>query len=506
MEEESSQRKSGAILSYLAILLNTLIQIVYAPFLIRMLGQSEYGLYSLVSSIIGYLTILDLGFGNAIIVYTSKYKSQGKIEEEKKLHGMFFVIFLIIGLIAGILGIILFLNVGKIFGETLTENEILKAKAMMLILSVNLVITFSFSIYSSILSAYERFTFKKIIAILNSILKPLIMLPLLFIGCKSLTLIIIISILNIFTCLSNYLYCKKKLNIIIKFNGFDKKIFKVIFGYSIFIFIGEIVDKINWSADQFILGAVSGTIAVSIYSVASQLNNMFISFSSIMSSIFLPKISKMVATKVDDKKISDEFVKIGRIQFFIIFLMASGFVVLGKNFITLWAGDSYIESFYVALVLILPLCVPLIQTLGLSIMQAKNKYKFRAIITFIMSIINIIVSIFLARRYGPLGAAIGTSISLIVCNIVILNIYYYKALKLDIFKFWKEIFKQIIPFSIPIAIIIAFKLITKLDGWSGIIISGGLYTIMYGLTSYFIVMNEYEKELIKKILIKIKKF
>ncbi len=506
MEEESSQRKSGAILSYLAILLNTLIQIVYAPFLIRMLGQSEYGLYSLVSSIIGYLTILDLGFGNAIIVYTSKYKSQGKIEEEKKLHGMFFVIFLIIGLIAGILGIILFLNVGKIFGETLTENEILKAKAMMLILSVNLVITFSFSIYSSILSAYERFTFKKIIAILNSILKPLIMLPLLFIGYKSLTLIIIISILNIFTCLSNYLYCKKKLNIIIKFNGFDKKIFKVIFGYSIFIFIGEIVDKINWSADQFILGAVSGTIAVSIYSVASQLNNMFISFSSIMSSIFLPKISKMVATKVDDKKISDEFVKIGRIQFFIIFLMASGFVVLGKNFITLWAGDSYIESFYVALVLILPLCVPLIQTLGLSIMQAKNKYKFRAIITFIMSIINIIVSIFLARRYGPLGAAIGTSISLIVCNIVILNIYYYKALKLDIFKFWKEIFKQIIPFSIPIAIIIAFKLITKLDGWSGIIISGGLYTIMYGLTSYFIVMNEYEKELIKKILIKIKKF
>ena len=57
----SNQRKSGVVLSYVSIILNTLIQLLYTPLLIRMLGQSEYGLYSLVSSIIGYLTVLDLG-------------------------------------------------------------------------------------------------------------------------------------------------------------------------------------------------------------------------------------------------------------------------------------------------------------------------------------------------------------------------------------------------------------------------------------------------------------
>ena len=90
---DSTQRKSGAILSYVSIIVNTLIQLLYTPLLIRMLGQSEYGLYSLVASIIGYLTIMDLGFGNAIIVYTAKYRAQGKKEEEQKLHGMFNIVF-----------------------------------------------------------------------------------------------------------------------------------------------------------------------------------------------------------------------------------------------------------------------------------------------------------------------------------------------------------------------------------------------------------------------------
>ena len=76
---DSQERKSGAVLSYVVIIVNTLIQLLYTPLLIRKLGQSEYGLYSLVASIIGYLTIMDLGFGNAIIVYTSKYRACARV-------------------------------------------------------------------------------------------------------------------------------------------------------------------------------------------------------------------------------------------------------------------------------------------------------------------------------------------------------------------------------------------------------------------------------------------
>lgn len=500
----SSQRKNGAILSYVSIIASTLVQLLYTPFLIRMLGQSEYGLYSLVYSIIGYLTVLDLGFGNAIVVYTAKYREQKKYEEERRLHGMFFIIFCIIGIIAAILGLILYFNVQNIFGNTMTNQEIGKAKVMMLILTINLAITFIFNIYSSIITAYEKFTYQKLMTILNTLLKPLLMIPLLFLGYKSISLCVIITLINIGIMISNYIYCKKKLGIKVKFQGFDKKVFKEIFGYSFFIFLGVIVDKVNWSVDQFVLGAVSGTIAVSLYSVASHINTVFINLSTAISGVMLPKMSKMVAKNASSKELTNEFIKVGRLQYLLIFLMASGLTLFGKEFFIAWAGKEYITSYYIALILIIPLCIPLIQNLGLSIMQAKNMHKFRSILLFLIAIANIFISIPLAKLYGGIGSAIGTSISLIIGNIIIINIYYQKRVGINVISFWKEIIKMTIPFIIPITIILVIMNFITLHGYTHLIVFGGIYTLIYCGICYLLVMNDYEKNIVNKALKKLK--
>lgn len=499
----SNERKRGAILSYLSIILSTVVQLVYTPLLIRMLGQSEYGLYSLVSSVIGYLTVLDLGFGNAIVVFTAKYRANKEYDKEKKLHGMFLVIFCIIGLIAGLLGLLLYFNVPLLFGKTMADIELHKAKIMMLILSFNLAVTFPFSIYSSIITAYEKFTFQKIMSILNTLLKPLLMIPLLFLGYKSITMTVVITVVNIIVLLSNYFYCKKKLGVNIKFMGFDKKLFKTIFSYSFFIFLGVIVDKVNWSVDQFVLGAVSGTIAVSLYSVASQINTLFVNLSGAMSGVLLPKMSKMIAKNVSNKEITNEFIKVGRIQYLIIFLMASGFTLFGKEFIMAWAGKDFATSYYIAVILILPLCVPLIQNLGISIMQAKNMHKFRSILLALIAIANIFVSIPLAKAYGGIGSAIGTSLSLIIGNIIILNIYYHKKVGINVIEFWKSIIKMTIPMLIPIVAIVILMHFATLHGYVNLIVFGGIYTILYCLTCYFLVMDDYEKNIVNKVLIKL---
>lgn len=498
-----NQRKIGAILSYVSIAASTLVQLLYTPFLISKLGQSEYGLYSLINSVIGYLTVLDLGFGNAIIVYTAKYRAQGKYEEEKKLHGMFRIIFRIIGLIAGLIGIILFLNVNRLFGSTMTPLELKEARIMMLILAFNLMVTFNFSIYSSIISAYEKFTYQKIMAILNTLMKPLLMIPLLFMGYKAVAMTIVITIINVSILVSNYLFCRKKLNIKIKFRGFDKKLFKVILGYSIWIFIGVIVDKANWSVDQFILGSVAGTVAVSLYSAAATVNHLFINLSTAISSVLLPKVSKMIAKKSSDEELTNEFIKVGRIQYLIVFLMASGLTLFGKEFFIAWVGKKFITSYYIAIILIIPLCLPLIQNLGISIMQAKNMHKFRSIVLFMIAVANVAISIPLAKLYGGIGSAIGTSLSLIIGNVIIMNIYYQKKVGINVIKFWKEIFQMTITFIIPIAIILIIMNLITLHGYIHVIVFGGIYSLMYALVCYALVMNNYEKRIIDKVLKKV---
>ena len=501
--KDSTQRKLGAILSYVSIFASTLVQLLYTPFLIKMLGQSEYGLYSLIASVIGYLTVLDLGFGNAIVVYTAKYRAQGKFEEEKRLHGMFKIIFYIIGIIAFLLGIVLYYNVDLLFGETMTSVELGKAKIMMLILSFNLLMTFAFNIYQSIITANEKFTFQKVMSILNTILKPVIMIPLLFLGFKSIAMTVVITIVNCIVLLSNYFYCRNKLNLKVKYCGFDKTLFKVIFSYSFWIFLSVIVDKINWSVDQTILGIVSGTVAVSIYSVASTLNQLFINLSTAISGVMLPKVSKMIANNASSEELTSEMIKVGRIQFYIIFLMASGLVLFGKEFIIWWVGKEYSSAYYVALWLIIPISFTLIQNLGISIMQAMNKYKFKAISTFIMAIFNVFISYFLANRFGPLGCAIGTGFALIICNILLINIYYFKELNLNVLKFWKIIismFLKYIPILLVICLLINF---CNLSGIVFVIIFGFIYVLLYIFVSYFFVFNNYELNILKKFFCKL---
>ena len=492
----SNQRKIGAILSYVSIVASTFVQLLYTPFLIRQLGQSEYGLYSLVSSIIGYLTVLDLGFGNAIVVHTAKYRATGDTKKEQVLHGMFRRIYIIIGLVAGLLGLIFALSSGVIFGSTMSTEELETLKINLLILSFNLFITFAFNIYTSIITASEKFIFQKTLAIINTVAKPLLMIPVLFLGYKSIALCLVITAVNIAVLLISRYYCRNKIGTKIKFCGFDKVLFKTILAYSFWIFLTQIVDKVNWSVDQFILGAVSGTIAVSVYSAAATLNTMFINLSTAISSVMLPKMAKMVANKASAKELSDEFVKIGRLQFLVIFLAVTGLAMVGREFIRLWLGEGFDEAYVVALLLVSPAVLSLIQNTGLSIMQAMDKFKFKAVATFVMAIINIIISIILANLYGATGAAIGTTISIILSNIIVMNIYYKKVIKLDIFRFWKNIVVMLLKFIPAIAITVAIMIFTQLGGIKAMLVYGGTYVVLYVLSAYFFVMNRYEKNLI----------
>ena len=66
-----SQRKLGTILSYLNIFLSNTISLIYTPYMLRMLGQSEYGIYGTAQSFISYLSILSFGIGGAYIRYNA---------------------------------------------------------------------------------------------------------------------------------------------------------------------------------------------------------------------------------------------------------------------------------------------------------------------------------------------------------------------------------------------------------------------------------------------------
>ena len=146
----------------------------------------------------------------------------------------------------------------------------------------------------------------------------------------------------------------------------------------------------------------------------------------------------------------------------------------------------------------IPVTVPLIQNVGLNIIQAKNKYKFRTIVFFFIAILNIMLSIPLAKKYGGIGTSTGTAIALIVGQIIIMNIYYYKKINIDIIAFWKNIFRMTIP--VAITFIIGIGINNFIKNYSIIVFAFKivLYVIIYMLLMWYLGMKEEERKMFKK--------
>lgn len=495
-----SQLKLGALLSYVTLLLSNIIGIIYTPIMLRLMGQSEYGLYSLVASVVGYLTVLDMGLGNAIIRYIAKYRAIGDKEEEYSLNGMFLILYTAIGIVVAAIGILLSFNVKRIFGTNLSLIELEKAQVMMVLLVFNLAVSFPLGIFGSIMTAYEKFIFPKVVNIIRVLINPCIMIPLLLMGYKSVTMVVVTTLLNLMCLLLNMWYCFNKLKIRILFKKYNWSILKDISSYSFFIFLNIIVDKIYWSTDQFILGMVSGTVSVAIYTVASQLNAYYMNFSTAMSGVFLPKITVMVSQGSSDEELSDMFIKIGRLQYILLAFILSGFILFGKQFIGIWAGEQYQQAFYMALVIMIPLTIPLIQTLGITILQAKNMHAFRSNMYAAIAIINIVISINLAKVWDGFGCALATGISMLIGHFVIMNIYYHKKVKLQILMFWKEIFKLTVPVFIAMLGGLMIKVLISEQEILSLGISIVLFSLLYLGLMWRIGMNEYEKGLFSVLI------
>lgn len=499
----ADQRRSGALLSYVYIIVNTLTVLVYQKIILATLGESEFGLYQLAASIINYMSVMDLGFNNGIVNYTAKYRATGREADMKKLHGMFKIIFYGIAFVAMLIGVVITFNVQTFFGASMTATEISKCRIIMAVLTVNLGFTFAFSIYNAIIIAYEKFVFVKVVTILRSLLNPLIMIPLLWLGGDSITMVIVLSGVNVFCLLLNYFYALKKLKIKVRYSGFDKGIFAEIFSYSIFIFIAEIVDKINWSVDQIILGVVRGTKEVAIYSVAATYNQLITGLSGCISSVMLPGISAMVARGEDNKKINDLFIKSCRIQIYTIFLVFCGFALVGREFVIWHAGEECINAYYVALILMGGALIPITQSVAIAIIKAKDKFKFRALLLFFMALLNVGMSIPLAYFLGSVGSAAGTCAALILANVIIINIYYQKKCDIDMVRYWKTFVSMIIKLLPSVVVVGVLMHFFVIEGLLGVFVYGALFVVLYCASSYFLVMNSFEKQLTGKYVSKI---
>ncbi len=473
--------------------------------MLRILGDAEFGIYSLASSIISYLSFLSLGFYGGYLKFYYQYKAEDDDDGIARLNALYLTTYLIMGAVVLIAGAFLIGNIGMFFNESYSPSDIQLARKLMILLTINMALSFPASIFGSYINSQERFVFQKTLSLLTTILNPCLCIAVLFMGHGSFGMVIVTTGIRIVSELVNVLFSTKYLKMRFSFGKFDFKLLKNIAVFSFFIAINNIINEINWHTDKLILGKMIDAAAVTVYTLGSTLNTMYLSMSISISDVFAPKINSIVASKDHDSesKLNKLFVDVGRIQLYVVMLVLSGFVFFGKYFVFLWAGPGHEITYYVALMLMVPATIPLIQNIGIQIQRAKNKHKVRSFVYLGMAIINVVISILLCKKYGIIGVTVGTIISLLLANVLFMNIYYHKKLNINIIAFWKSIVSTIPGFIIPS---ICGVLLVKFYSFKGImdyIVLIILYTLVYAVSVYFLSMNENERTMINNSIKKI---
>lgn len=497
-----NQKKIGVILSYIMLSSNVLVKFIYTPFLLNRLGQEEYGLYSLVISIVGYLTILDMGFGSAIVRYTIKYKTEKSRNKLHQLYGMMSLLYLIIGFVALFICFIIYFNVSNLFDESMSVSEVSKMKVMILLSGVNLLFCFPLQVASSVLISYERFVFRNLVNLIKTLLLPVCMvLFIVLYDFKSVGLIVLVSLFNLLTYLSYYVYAYKKLDFKMFLNKIDVSLIKSIFAFSSSMFLLMMFEQIQFNSGQFFLGIYHGTKEVAIFGVAMMFILNFRSISTSITNVFMPSVVSGIFQQ-NDEVVNNLIFKVTRIQTYILLLTILNFILFGANFIELWAGDKYKEAFNISLIVMIPMAAAALLDFGYMIQIAKKKLKYR-ILTLFLSFALAFLFVFMCSGITLLSYSVIMAISIIGGKIFFMSIFIVKQLKFDLLKVVRNILRILIyPICFSILYFLCVDYLELMPDFNSKIIEFITHVLLFNasilLIYWFLCFSNEEKRMLLK--------
>lgn len=490
-----NQIKVGAVISYIALFFNILIGLLFTPWIIECIGKEDYGLYTLAMSVISFF-VFDFGLGTAISRYVSKYLAEGKQDKIDDLLGLVFKLYLIGDIIVLIGLTIIYFLLPHIY-QGLTLEELGSFKIVYIISALFCIISFPFIPLNGIIASYEKFIQLKLCDLIHKLIIVLLLAGCLLMGGGLLSVVLVNSIAGLIVVLMKLMVLGKVRPLSINWKYWEWSFFKSVFSFSLWVTIIQIAQRCIFNIAPSILAAFATSTEISILGIAICIEGYAFCFANALNGMFLPRVSRMVANK---NQILDLMIRVGRIQIFILGLICIGFTCLGKDFIHVWLGTEYEEVYLCALLIILPSFFHLPQEIGNTTIIAEGKVKLQAYAFMLMAIINLLFALPLTHYWGVKGLCSSIMIAYFARTLM-MDIILYKALHINVFKFFKDSYLKIVP-SLIIALLfcLGFNHLCVLSGWIGVILKAFVSFFIYVVSIWSLAMNQDERKLVRELI------
>lgn len=476
-----SEVKWGAVLSYLLIVVNSVYGLVISPYVLSTIGASEYGVYKTIGAMTATISVMELGLGGTMQRFLAQYRAQKDLERGYNFSAMCMIMAGILAAVMAAIGGVMYFTLEPTYGDTFTAAELVRAKQIFVILIAYVSLHIFENVFFGVIAGYNRFVFSnmvKLSAIAVRICLYFVVLPLVR---NALAIVLISLVLELAIIGVEYLYIKLKLGHKMKLTHWDGAAFKEAFSYTILLFVQSLIIQFNGNVDNIVIGAVIGTSAVTVYSFAIQIYNMYEQCATSISGVLLPSVTNRIYSGATPRELEDMVVKYGRVQWAVLGAALGGIICFGREFFALWLGEGFEDCYYLALILMIPASFPLIVNVCLAILKAKNLLGFRTVAMAYSVLLNTVLTVIGTRIWGYWAAAAGTAISTVVGSVISLNIYYKVKLGMNVFGLYFRIMRRI-TLCVLVACLSGFALNTVLSGsWSAFLVKAMIFVMIYGV-------------------------
>ncbi|MBQ4613058.1 MAG: oligosaccharide flippase family protein [Clostridia bacterium] len=471
-----SQVKLGAMISYLALGVNILAGLLYTPWMVDKIGQSNYGLYTLANSLIG-IFMLDFGLGSAVSRFVSKYRAEGDLKGANNIMGLIYKLYFAIDAVIFVVLAVLFFFLEAIYTK-LTPAELDLFRVLYVIVAGFNVVSFPCAPLNGVLNSYEKFIQLKSCDLFHKLFTVVCVVIALNFS-NSVVLVVAANVASsLLTILIKLVIVKSTVPLKANLRASGADLYKTLFGFTVWTAIINIMQRFTHSFAPSVLGMTASSLEIAVYAPAVTLEGYFYALSMAVNGLFLPRVSRHIANKEEDK-ILPLMVKVGRYQILFLGLVFVGFVCVGRDFMVLWMGPEYEKTYYCTMIILLPTLISASMQIAGTTVIAKNLIRYQAIWMIISGTIGLALSYVLSIYVGAIGVCIGTATTALA-NTVFNNVIYKKKAGINMTEFYKKCYPRAIPvYGVALAFGFLVLPLVPLTGWLGLVVKAAMLAVVF---------------------------
>ena len=444
---------------YLAIAAETVIGLVMLPFNLRHLGTADYGLWVLLGSITVHFSVLDLGYGGALVKFMAQYRAHRNAQALNEIASTLFFVFAAVGLVAYAVAAGLAFNLDHVF--RISAAQAATGRWILLIIAVHISMNFPFSVYGGVIAGFQRYDQNNFVAIATSIAIAAVNAAVLMAGYGLIALVAATTAVRI---VAYMIYRQNAYRVFpdlrISLSLCRRSRLREVTGFSVYSSLIDWANKLNYQLDELVIGAFIGSGAVAVWAPAERIISGTQRLTNQLNGVLFPAIVDSDASN-QRERLQQILLQGTRLSLVMVLPITAALVLLADPLIHAWLRDkagTMTATAPIVQILAIAVAIRVGNATGTTVLKGAGQHRMLAFVNLATGVVNLVLSILLIKPFGLLGVAYGTLIPIAATSMFVL---YPAACRRVGLSVWFAVAHSVLPAVWPATVVGMLLLMTR---------------------------------------------